>query len=107
MAEESHASNVESLPVKQEKRRRGRPRDQQGPQKPLTPRQQVTMAARLRLKSERPELATDFSAMSAELNAAWAAVPVEEKDSMQKKYEADMEAKVGRLPADSTFQRFL
>eukprot|EP00913_Durusdinium_trenchii_P024142 g22669.t1 len=49
------------------------------------------MPARERLRTERPELATDLKGMFMALNEVWEQVPQEEKDKLQKEYEEEME----------------
>ncbi|CAE6967578.1 HMGB2 [Symbiodinium sp. KB8] len=73
------------------KKRRGRPKDDKAPPKPKTPKMQVTGPARERLKTERPELATDLKAMMAAMNDVWEQVPQEEKDRMEAEFQKEME----------------
>eukprot|EP00439_Symbiodinium_sp_Y106_P019989 s4375_g2.t1 len=65
--------------------------DDNAPPKPKTPKMQVTGPARERLKTERPELATDLKAMMAALNDVWEQVPQEEKDRMEAEFQKEME----------------
>jgi len=74
-----------------EKKKRGRPKDLNAPKRPQTPKAKVTMPARDRLKTERPELMTDLKAMFTALNEIWEQVSQEEKDRLQKEYEEEME----------------
>jgi len=74
-----------------EKKKRGKPKDDQAPPKPKNAFQRVTGEARARLKEQRPELVTDLKAMALALKEEWDKTPEADKERMQKEYEAEME----------------
>mmetsp|Transcript_28899 Transcript_28899/g.46517 ORF Transcript_28899/g.46517 Transcript_28899/m.46517 type:complete len:1236 (-) Transcript_28899:183-3890(-) len=74
-----------------EKKKRGKPKDENAPPKPKNAFSKFSSACRARLKEERPELLSDLSGMGKALAEEWAKVPQEEKDRSQKEYEKEME----------------
>ena len=53
------------------KRKRGKPKDTYAPPKPKNAYQRVSREARVRLKEQRPELATDLKAMGEAAKVEW------------------------------------
>merc|ERR1719382_2135432 len=74
-----------------EKKRRGKPKDDQAPKKPKNAFQRVTGEARALLKEQNPALATDLKAMGLALKEKWEETPQEVKDKLTKEYEEEME----------------
>ncbi len=73
------------------KRKRGKPKDTYAPPKPKNAYQRVSREARVRLKEQMPELATDFKAMGEAVKVEWDKVSDEEKARMTEEYEKEME----------------
>jgi len=75
----------------EEKKKRGKPKDEHAPPKPKSPFNRFAGEVRARLKEERPELATDLSGMGKAMAEEWSKVPDSEKAKQQQVYEKEME----------------
>lgn len=82
--------NGEAAPLPEKKPSRGRPKDENAPPKPKSAFQKVCGEARVRIKAEQPEVATDLKAMAMALKDAWDNTPQDVKDKMTAEYDEEM-----------------
>ena len=73
------------------KPKRGKPKDDYAPLRPMTAFQQWAATARVRLEEGRPQFITNISGMGKALAEEWGKVPEEEKARMTAMQEKEME----------------
>lgn len=81
---------AETQVVQPEKKKRGRPKDENAPKKPKNGYQQFTERRRPELKAAEPALAADLGAFGKRLAEEWQSFPQDEKDRLQCQYDKEM-----------------
>jgi len=90
MADQAPAAPVEGAAAVEEKKKRGKPKDEHAPPKPRNPYSRFAGEERTKLKETRPELISDLSGMGKAIADGWALVSEEKKAASQEEYDKEM-----------------